>query len=195
MRAHGTFACYQWGPEPGLRTGRGCRCFPCSDARYRYDLARRRARENGVEPFVDATPAVEHLEWLAERGIGTRTIAAASNVSRSTLRELRNGTRTRVRPDTLDRLLAVGTHRAKLVDAGPTWALLDELHAHGFTWTRIADELGYRSRTVQLKRTRVRASNARRVAEVHARLMAPVIAQRQWDAERQREHRRRKAVA
>lgn len=195
MRAHGTFACYQWGTEPGQVPGRGCRCFPCSDARYRYDRDRRRAREGGVEPFVDATPAVDHLKWLAERGIGTRTIAAASDVSRSTLRELRLGTRTRVRRDTLDRLLAVGTHRAKLVDAGPTWALLDELHAHGFTWTRIADELGYRSRTVQLKRTRVRASNARRVAEVHARLMAPVIAQRQWDAERQREHRRRKAVA
>lgn len=36
MRTHGTYPCYVWGPEPGCKPGRGCRCDPCRAAASDY---------------------------------------------------------------------------------------------------------------------------------------------------------------
>ena len=59
-----------------------------------------------------------------------------------------------------------------LVDAAPTWALIAELRAAGFTKTRIAKELQHNSRQLQLGRRKVTVRNAAAMRRVHERLMA-----------------------
>jgi hypothetical protein len=53
--------------------------------------------------------------------------------------------------------------------------------ANGFTRTRIAAELGSTAKrpALQLKRDKIKQSNADQVREVYDRLMAPVIARRE----------------
>ena len=76
----------------------------------------------------------------------------------------------------MERILAVTAVQARggqRVDAGPTWALIEELVAAGYTRAQLARELGSRaaSPTLQLGRDLVRASTARAVEDLHHRLI------------------------
>jgi hypothetical protein len=188
VRDCGTRACYVFGPEPGGDRSKGCRCESCREANRAYcRLATKRKRRidrgKTAPVLVDAAPVRAHLLWLLDKGIGTRVVAHETGLNRKTIKELRDGTTTRVRPARAEAILAVGTHRAHpgtLVDAKATWRLLDELLAHGFTRTELARRLGSTAKmpSLQVHRDRVTAENARKVAALHAELMAGVIANR-----------------
>lgn len=198
MRAHGTRACYVFGPEPGSDRSRGCRCEPCRDANRVYardrDRATRRPDVVVTPAYVDASEAADHLRWLRSQGVGLRTVSARSGVSRSTLHQLAGGTRARATEATIDRILAVGRHAAHgaaLVEAKETWRLLDDLLAHGFTRTFLARSLGSAATNpaLQISRDRVTAENARKVKDLHRRLLLPVIVERENMAARRRYYR------
>jgi hypothetical protein len=202
-REHGTRAAYVFGVEPGGDRRNGCRCEPCTRANREYQRARDRAARRPDEElpaaFIDATEVRTHLCWLGIQGVGLRTVADRSRVSRSALAKLRNGSVRRCTPAVADRVLAVGLHRAAagcLLDATRTWELIDDLLVHGHTRTEIARMLGSRARNpaLQLRRTRVSAANAAKIEEVYRTLMADVLARRERDRDAQRAHRARSAT-
>lgn len=195
-RSHGTRAAYVFGVAPG--TGRGCRCPACTEANRDYQRARDRAKRRPDErrdpAYVDADEVRDHLHWLARKGLGLRTVASQARVSRSSLAELKKGSRRRCSSAVADRILAVGLHRAApgcLLDARATWRLLDELLAHGHTRSELARRLGSTARVpkLQLGRTRISAANARKVDELYRDLMADVLARRERDRDAQRVRR------
>ncbi len=143
MREHGTYAAYTWGIEPG--PGKGCRCFECSDAAYRYEKARQRDREAGIEPYVDNTEAREHLAWLSKNQVGRVAISAKTGLSKTTLWKIATGKVTESREDTIDKIMAVGLHNgaaSSLVDAAETWRRIDALMAKGWTKSDIGHAIG-----------------------------------------------------
>ena len=167
----------------GTRTGyvTGCRCEPCRQAHREYNLhwdRHQRRVQYGLEerhtPYVDASEAIAHIHWLRSQGIGKRTIAKASGIGVTSITEFSNGTRTRARQETIDRILAVGTHRIKpgiRIDAAPTWELINDLLAFGFTKARIAKELGNKTPALQINRHRVNKSTADNMRQVWQRLV------------------------
>lgn len=204
-RRHGTRACYVFGPEPGSDRSRGCRCAPCCEANRAYarmqTKRQRRIRDGKTDPvLVDAREARRHLRWLARQGIGLRTVEDITGLNRKTLAEIRDGTSQRTRPATAERILAVGKHRARdgaYVDAAPTWKLIDDLLAHGWTRSAIARQLGSTAEqpALQLGRDRVTAANARAVAELHRRALVRVIAERERMREERARYRAQEQVA
>jgi hypothetical protein len=160
-----------------------CRCGECREAVRLYELKRRRALSRPDEawvPYVPAGKARRYLKELSEYGIGHKTVAKVSGVPHGTISKLiygdparRMGPSKRIRPETERRLLAVTLEDAAgaaKIPAGSTWKLLDDLIARGFTKTWIAGQLGAESPALQLSRVRVRATTARKVAELHRRL-------------------------
>jgi DNA-binding CsgD family transcriptional regulator len=110
------------------------------------------------------------LEHLSTIGVGYKSVAATVGCSHTTLAKIINGTRHRVRAHLAARVLevdrsAVADHA--LVPAGPTWKLLDELIAAGYTKRWLAEQLGYKAK---LKRDWVWAINASRVERLYRRL-------------------------
>lgn len=160
MRAHGTHACYVWGPESGA--GAGCRCEPCRESNRRYE-AERKAR---VAPaYVGADTSRQHLRFLIERGVGLKTVAKRSGLAYSSLQKIHYGPTKRVRVETQDKILAVTVQDAAdgaYIPAGRTWEIIEELLERGWTKVRIAESIG-QSRALQLSRSRVTAGNARAV--------------------------------
>lgn len=177
MRAHGTRACYVFGPQPGQDRSLGCRCEPCKNANRAYARDRLRAQSRPDEAlapaYVSAAPARDHLRWLQERGVGLRTVADVSGVGRSSLQQIASGRRTKATPQVIERILAVKAvpRGTSLVDAAPTWQLIDRLLAAGWTRAAIAGEIGQDGRRLQLQTDRVTAENARRVADLAARVL------------------------
>jgi hypothetical protein len=174
-RAHGTHAKY---------AVERCRCDECRRAQREYNRHRVRqmARPDGVWcPYVDAGPVREHVRWLADCGVGIKTISKLSGVAHGTLWKLVYGDRARgmapsrrVRPATAEKVMAVMPHHAaggQKVPAGPTWRLLEELIARGWSRSELARRLGCETPALQIHRTRVRASTARAVEALHAELI------------------------
>lgn len=171
-RPHGTRAKY---------VAEKCRCEPCTEANRIYNRERERRQTRiryGIEApsskYVDPTEAREHLEWLRSIGIGTRTIEQRSGIGRTAITKILAGDRGRIHADTAARILAVGRSaqpRSTLVDARPSWELIDDLLYLGFTRTRIAHELGATRPALQLGRRQITLRNARKVQAVYQRLL------------------------
>ena len=195
VREHGTYVCYRYGIT-GHDTKNGCRCFPCSDACYRYELARKRARAAVVEAFVDASEVREHLLWLRSVGIGRRAISAQTGIAQSTIQKLADGERCRCRPETADKLLAIGLSKASPhanIPGGDVFAFVDELLAMGYSNAELTRRLGLRGRSLQLRREsgRITPDKAERIRRLHRELTAERDAQRDWQARLQADYRRR----
>lgn len=166
MRAHGTHACYVWGPEPGA--GDGCRCDPCREANRVYEKERSR---RAAPAYVGAANARHHVQWLSEQGVGLKQIVKVSGVSQGALWKLmygKDGKRSkRIRKATEDAILAVtpadAADGAKL-PAAPTWAHVATLVERGWTKVAIARAIGQNSPGLQLGDEYVSARNARAVA-------------------------------
>lgn len=179
-RPHGTHACYVWGPEPGCIPGRGCRCTECR--RAHADYAAQRSRQV-APPYVGAARARQHVRFLAEHGVGLKTVAARSGVSHGALWKLMygvdgRGTSKRIRRETEQKILAVTpADRAAgaRVPAGPTWALVEQLLERGWTRAGIGAAIGQGGRALQLGQELVTARNAR---AIEALLDQPVPARR-----------------
>lgn len=133
-RAHGTYVKY---------VIEQCRCDECRAANRDYERERSR---RCAPAYVDADEVRAHLAWLADRGIGLKSVAKMSGLSHGALSKLvygdsRRGTAPskRCRPETRDRILAVHPgmfENGTRVPAGPTLAIVDELVRRG--WTRAA---------------------------------------------------------
>lgn len=176
MRVHGTRACYVFGPDEGQ--GKGCRCEPCRAANREYARTRERRRANPeiwgeATDLVPASEALEVMEQLLDSGIGIRAIAQASGLNRRNLMRLARGGNGRVKASTVARLRAVTAldrPAGTLEDAAPTWAMLEVLIAAGYPKARLARLLGAAGPALQIRRTEVRASTARKVEALYARL-------------------------
>lgn len=158
-----------------IRYMSGCRCDDCRRANTDYEKQRAVARKNGEwNGIVPAARARRHLNHLSRLGVGRRTVSDVTDISDSVLAMIRAGTRRNIRAQTERLILAVTPACAgdrALIDAAPTWLLITELLAAGFTKTRIAGELGRKTAALQINRHRVTVRNAANMRRVHARLM------------------------
>jgi transcriptional regulator with XRE-family HTH domain len=199
QRDHGTIACYRWGIDYGPQDWRkGCRCQACRTAANIYNIQLQRRRDRGEETLRDCSAAREHLLWLRSKGVGLRAVAAATGIARHTVWKIARGQTRRSKHETIERIMAVGTHlRAPggFVDAAPTWRLIDEMLAEGFTKELIATELGSTAKrpALQISRDQVMQKTADNVREVYDRLMAPTLTARAMVAERKARNRRNAA--
>lgn len=120
--------------------------------------------------LVDAEPARRHLRWLSRRGVGRRSVAAASDVGDTTLSEIISGTKKQIRKETADRILAV-TRAAlgdwTIVPAEKTWKAIRWLLSEGFTKTSLARRLGYESPALQIKKDFVLAKTEAKVLRLY----------------------------
>jgi hypothetical protein len=163
-----------------LRYLGGCHCMPCRAANSRYECARRAARMRGEwAGLVDAAEVRAHLFRLSRKGVGYKSVATACDVSKTVLLEVRAGRRLKVRATTARKVLAVdGTaHAAKaLIDARPTWRLIDELLEEGFTRQELARRLGSRAKSqppkLQIRQHRITAATAAAVRRIYDVVMA-----------------------
>ena len=165
-------------PTCGTRSAyaSGCRCEPCTVANrvYARELRRHHVRVNygleaHVDPYIDATDARAHLEWLSAQNVGRRAVSQATGLSQSNLSKIRNGQRQRITPDTETRVLAVGTHRRRprsLVDIDKAQVLIDDLLVIGYTKAAIAKALGAQTRALQVY-GRITAGRMARLVKVH----------------------------
>lgn len=154
----------------------GCRCADCRSANTAYErqraLARARGEWNGL---VSAERVREHMKALSQAGVGRRVVSDVAGIAETTLSLLVSGKRTKLRAMHERAILAVTpaalADRA-LIDAGPTWRLLDELLGWGYSKTELARELGSKAKVpaLQLMRTQVTVRNAYDVERMHQRL-------------------------
>lgn len=198
MRQHGTRAKY---------VVEKCRCEPCTNANRTYarqrDRHARRVRYGFDEPnpaFIDATEAREHLLWLSSVGVGKRRVAELTGVSLSAIDKLRQGNRTKCRPETAAKILGVGRSRASdgaFIDAKKTWRLIDDLLKHGWTKQAIAKAIGSKAQrpALQLQPNKVTARNARAIEQLHETALLRVLQDRRLKAEARSYYRQREREA
>jgi hypothetical protein len=154
----------------------GCKCMLCRAANSRYETERAAARKNGDwNGTVDAAPLRLHLRKLSRRGIGYKTVAAAADISKTTLFDVISRRKQRVRARTLRRCLevtadAIADHA--LVKSAPTWAKVNRLLREGFSKAEIARRIGKKTPALQLNRRSVIAINASRVERLYRTVMA-----------------------
>lgn len=153
-----------------------CRCEPCKASNATYEKDRRGRIE---PPYVLATQAREHVLWLATQGLGRKQIAKASGVAHGTLCKLiygdpkrRMAPSKRIRPETHDAIMAVvpadNTGNLRIIPAGPTWVLLDEMIAAGIPQSTIGKALGNKG-GLQISRNTVGPANRDKVKALHDR--------------------------
>ena len=151
----------------------GCRCLLCRAAHSRYNCERERAVAEGrANPLVSAEAARAHLAKLSAAGVGYKSAAAAANVAKSVVFGIITGRRRNIRRETEERLLAVDATcvgDGALVDARPTWRILDGLIREGYTKRQLAAWLGV-GQSIQFRRDRITARNAAKVERM-ARLL------------------------
>jgi hypothetical protein len=159
-----------------MRYYAGCRCDECRLAVKLYAIQRAEAKERGeANNLIDAGPVVAHMRKLCAQGVGKRQISEIARIGTRTLDCLRRGEQTKIRAQTARRVLAIKPDAARAdgarIPAGPTWALLDELIASGYSRASLARELvGPQARSLQFSRKLVEVHNAKAVRELHARL-------------------------
>lgn len=157
-----------------IRYMAGCRCQECRTANTAYEKARNIARKSG--DWNGNVPAEKARAWLAalsKEGVGRRTVSDVAQIADSVLAQIITGRKKLVRARTERAILAVTAIAASdgaYVDAGPTWLLIDELLADGYTKTFLALELGRKTHALQLSRSQVTVRNAYDVQQLHARL-------------------------
>lgn len=169
---HGTRARYEG----------GCKCLLCRAAKSRYNTQREHARRAGdVRDLVDAGTTRRHLLKLSRLGCGYKTVGDAASVSKTVLQNVMKGRKKRVRASTERAVLAVTVEaRADhaLIDAGPTWEILNGLIERGYTRTQLAAWLGSKAKTpsIQFKRTLITVQGAASVERLKRQLDAGKLA-------------------
>lgn len=173
-RAHGTYVKY---------VVERCKCEPCMAANRDYERRRLQMKSRPDEvwmPYVPAARARAHLEELQAAGVGYKTVAELAGLAQSAVGKILWSTRyrgmgrsKRIRAETERKILAVRLEDAaggQKVPGEATWKLLDDLIARGFTKAWISQALGKKQPSLQIRRDVVRASTARAVRDLHARL-------------------------
>lgn len=134
--------------------------------------------------LVSAAPVRRHLKKLSAQGLGYKSVGEACDVGRTTLAQIVAGAR-RCRADVARRILAVTPDAiadSALVDAGPTWKLINELLDKGWTKTALATALGSKSKraALQIRKTKVEAQTALAVRKFHAAGLEPPPRRSRW---------------
>lgn len=122
--------------------------------------------------LVDAAPVRRHLRALSRRGVGYKTVAAASDVGHTTIAQVLGGTKSRIRKRSADAILAVTVAAVAdhaLVPAGLTWRMLRKLEPEYLTKGRLAQALGCKRPALQISRRRVLARTELRVRRLYRR--------------------------
>lgn len=122
-----------------------CRCQECRDGARRRSKQYRLDKVRGVERLVDAQPLRDHVDTLRESGMSFRAIALGCGwASRNALADALS--RDRVRPETLQRVLAVqplsDRRGDRYVDATGSRRRLQALAYLGYPTRAIAVALG-----------------------------------------------------
>jgi hypothetical protein len=172
QRKCGTYAAYVM----------GCRCDECRSASSRYQREAAKRKANGdFRGVVSADRARAHILALSAAGVGKVIVADEARVNRNIIHAIRVGRRTQIRANTEARILAVDAKTVvrgdrSLVDAGPTWKLLDELLERGYSRRQLATWL-YKKPTagLQLKREFVAYRTAVRVREMYDKVNAGLL--------------------
>lgn len=155
----------------------GCKCMFCRAANSRYEVSRAAARRRGEHGYIiEAGRARRHIRKLGRQGVGYKSVAAAADVGKTIVFQIRNGTRQRIRATTERRILAVDALAradASLVPARKAQGQLRALFSEGYTKTFLARELGSKAKTpaLQLRRDFITAKNEAKVERLHRRLM------------------------
>lgn len=170
--AHGTRARYV----------RGCRCKPCTKANREYARSRSLEKAWGRgNPLITTGELKERLWLLNSRGIGLRTVSEITGISRTVLSDIRSGKKTNCRKKTRDRVFeldiseGVRLHDAQLVDADPTWVLLNKLIDLGWTRSELGKRLGSKAKvpSLQIRKGQVTARTEQKVQRLYRRLTTP----------------------
>lgn len=136
------------------------------------------SKKDAPEPdnqLIKTTAVIKHVMELRRAGIGIKAICRESGVNRGVLQRILAGEIKKTRRANAERILAVGTKAlpgAAVVDAGPTWALLNRLLGAGYRKAWIAKLLGATVPALQIKKDRVLLSTVHRVAKLYADLYA-----------------------
>lgn len=107
---------------------------------------------------------------LSRAGVGRRAVAAASDVAKSVIVEIRAGRKRQIRARTERRILAVTKAMLSdhaLVAPGRTFALIELLRDEGFSKAEIARRLGYAKPALQFRPHRMTARNVARVERLY----------------------------
>lgn len=136
-------------PAKWLRTG-GAFCIKCAE---------RVTVWNGL---VNVTRKLtNHVAKLRAEGIGYRSIAHASSTSRTTIQGIAAGTVTRLRAETVRRIMSVtkdALGAGHLVDAAEGVDLINKLLASGLTKREVSERIGYTSGSLGTTGKRARMS-------------------------------------
>ena len=187
----------------GTRSGyaSGCRCEPCRTAHrvYNREWLRKEARirygiEERVDPYVDATPARDHILWLQAQGMGRREVAKHARLVPSTIVKIRDGIHKRIRPETETRILAVNTtllSEYRHVDATRTWQQIDELLKAGWSKARIGRIItgDPNTKSLQVHRTKVTRKTAGLIDRLWRQEFASEIARKEMAREAKAKYR------
>lgn len=152
----------------------GCRCLPCRAANSNYSVERDRRKRLGIgNPLVPADRARRHIEKMSRLGVGYKTLAKSAGVACSITAKIRNGQRKQIRKETEQRILDAKPQPVgkAIIDARPTWRLINRLLSEGFTKAELARRLGL-GKTLQLNKHRITAKNAQRVCRFYETIMA-----------------------
>lgn len=165
-----------------------CRCDACREASRIAEKKRRRERLYGIEAYVDAEPARQHVRDLGRQGMGWKRVAKAAGLSPSTVWKLMYGDdkrgrapNKRIRPGTAEAILSVELDLAPgaKVPSNGTRRRLQALVALGYSQSRLAAELDMMpanfGRTLH-HNSEVRKTTADAVVALYDRLsMAPPV--------------------
>lgn len=182
IREHGTRGRYVFGAH-GQDRAHGCRCPACAEANRayaRYSAKRvrlNRAHGAWARPYVDPTASRDHIEILRRQGLGRRRIAELAGLNQKAVGNIISNRSAQIRRETEQAILAVTAHPAgaALVDAGPTWDLINELLAAGVTKARIGQAVtgNPTTKALQLRASTVLARTAERVQALHREILGP----------------------
>lgn len=157
-----------------LRYMAGCRCDDCRRANTAYETMRCKARKNGDwNGLVTTTKARKHMLMLSEKGLGRRAIAAVTDLALSILLGIRTGAKKKIRARTERKILAVTPDLASqgaLISAAPTWNLIRQLLAKGYTKTQLAKMLSFDARALQISQKQVLIRTADKIARLYKKL-------------------------
>lgn len=130
-----------------------CRCKPCRKGNRAYENNRQKQRAYGIQSYVPADRAREHLEELGKVGIGLKQVARITTVSHGSLSKIMYSIKgkpqsKRIRAETEAAILAVKPVLENMgskvsVDALGSHRRVQALVAMGWSQSQVASRLGW----------------------------------------------------
>lgn len=150
----------------------GCRCVPCRAANSRYSVFRSKLNKQGKSnPIIDANNVKQRLALLSQHGIGLRSVADITDISRSVLQKIKNGERLGIRKQNAQKVLNIEPtaiiHGNQIISAKTTWKQIRWLLSEGFTQGALAKRLGYKTPNLQINKKNIKTATALKVEKLY----------------------------